>query len=91
MTRDELIERFVKNRTKQTALTWGQFVSTVSASTPDEKAQILIALNNGDKDALCAILIGMAKTKKRELAISEVNTIIADNSVTVDELLTLVD
>ena len=91
MTRDELIATFIKKRTKVTALTWAQFVSAVGASSADQKAQILLAVNGNDKDALASIIFGIAHAQKASLASDYVNGLVADNNLTIDELLTLVD
>lgn len=91
MTRDEFVSLLIRNRTKLTALTWTEFTGAVTAVSLDEKTQILLAVNSGDKTALSTLLINIANTKKTSLATSYVNDIIADNSLTIDELLTLVE
>lgn len=90
MTRDELIATFVRRRAKDTMLTWPQFAGAVGSATPDIRSQILLAVNKDDKNALNSILMGIAKDKKIELATTEVNSLVADNNLTIDELLTLI-
>ena len=90
MTRQQLIEYFVRQRTKDIDLNWAQFAGAVGAISADQRVQLLLAVNNGNKEALCNILLKIASDKKRELATVEVNALVADNSLTIDELLTLV-
>ena len=90
MTREQLIEYFTRQRIKDTDLTWAQFTSAVGAITVDERTQLLLAINNGDKDALCGSLLKIANDKKRAIAAADIDALVADNTLTVDELLTLV-
>lgn len=91
MTREELIAMFVRKRAKGIALTWTQFAGAVQALTADQKEQLLLAVNNGNKDTLSQLLLAIVSAKKIELATVDVDAIVADDNLTIDEILTLID
>lgn len=91
ITRTDLINRFIGVRTKGVTLNWGQFASAIAGLTVDQRNQLLLAINNEDKEALCSIVLSVAKTVKTQLATTDVNTLIAGNTLTIDQILTLVE
>lgn len=91
MTKQELINKFIAKQTNNTSLAWAEFASAVSSAPTDVRTQILNAVNARNKQAFAEIVFGLAEQKKKELATTLVNAMVADNSLTLDELLTLVD
>ena len=87
MTRDELIARLKEQKARKVVLTWNQFVTAFQALDAGKKADFLTALNGLDWKTANKVLADVVKTAKVALASAEVDAIVADNTITVDELL----
>ena len=87
MTREELLEKFIRQRATKIDLTWNQFAGAIVGSGDSVKARILAAANTGDGRALFTEIAEVVKAKKLEMATEQVNTIAADDSLSIDELL----
>ena len=89
MTREELIARFVQQKANKTVLTWAQFVSAIGAADATTKNIILNAANSGNGHVLFTTIGEIVKQKKRDVAKVDIDAIAADNTLTIDELLTI--
>lgn len=92
MTREELLDSFASKRARKISLTWAQFAGAVGALSDERKERILSLANDGAPAStarLGEVLAKVVAMKKLELARIEVEALVADGSVTVDELLNL--
>jgi hypothetical protein len=89
MTRAELLTKLASLKARRIVLTWSQFASSVADSDAGTKTAILTAANNEDGRALFSLIIDIVKQKKMSIATAEVESLAADDSLSITELLNL--
>lgn len=87
MTRDELLATLATRKARKDAITWGRFVSMFAAASPQIKTQLMAAVNAGNAPAIFTIINDLVRAEKQAKAVSEVNAVAADDSLTVNELI----
>lgn len=87
MTREELIAELATRRTKSTTLDWTALVAAIAQAPQITKAAIVDAVNTNNSPVLMVLMTGIFKDKRRELALADVNQKLADDKLSVDELL----
>lgn len=89
MTREDIIRKLIDLRVRKIVLTWDQFASAIASSSLETKAIILEAVNKLDGSLLAKTVFDVAIAKKKAIAQTQVESIAADDTFTIDELITL--
>lgn len=87
MTRDELIAELASRRTKSTTLDWTALTAAIAQAPQLTKAAIVDAVNTNNSPVLMTLMTGIFKDKRHELALADVNQKLADDKLSVTELL----
>ena len=87
MTRDELLATLATRKARKDVITWARFVSMFAATSQATKTQLITAVNAGNAAAIFTIISDLVRAEKQAKAVSEVNAVAADDSLTVDELI----
>lgn len=87
MTLDELKDHFATKKANGVTLTWAQFAMAVSTAGPMVRNAILQAVNTGKPSQAATLLVNLVRDKKLEIAMADVETKLADGTITVSELL----
>ena len=91
MTRDELIARLKQQKARKVVLTWNQFVTAFQAIPADQKADFLASLNALNFQVANQLLTRIVKNAKEAIASTEVDAIVADDTLTITELLDIME
>lgn len=91
MTRDQLIAKLKAQKARKIDLTWNQFVTAFQALTAQEKADFLHALNASEFTVADKVLTKVVREAKLALASAAVDALVADNTITIDELLEIME
>lgn len=91
MDREQLLTKFAKKRATKISLTWAQFTEAVAGADATTKAAILQAANASNGRGLFTRINALVQLKKYTLARAEVDAVAADDSLTIDELLALLN
>lgn len=89
MTRLQLLTKLAQTRARKINLTWAQFAGVVSNTDAATKTQILSAANNGNGKVVATVINTLVAQTKYDLARAEVDAMALDDSITVDELISL--
>ena len=86
MTKDELIARIARKKTKGVELTWAQFTSAVGSAGQEAKAALLDAVNKDDASRIATAIASIVVSKRRDIVKPEIDQIIANDSLTLDQI-----
>lgn len=91
MTKDELLARIARRKSKSVELTWAQFTSSVGAAGAESKAALLDAVNKNDASRMATIIGNIVDNKRKDIVKPEIDQIVVDNTLTLDQITELLD
>lgn len=89
MTREELIAELATRRTRSITLDWNQLTAAIAQASVIQKGQIVDAVNTNNGPLLMTLMMAICKNARNDSALAEVNQKLADDKLSVDELLSL--
>lgn len=87
MTREELIANLAAKKAKKDTINWGRFQSAISSTSGANKAAIINAINDNNREVLFNIINSIVVAEKLAKAKADVDLVAADDSLSVNDLI----
>jgi triphosphoribosyl-dephospho-CoA synthetase len=87
MTKDELIDQWAARLAERSPLTLLQFYNALDNATAEIRQQLVDAVNARDVKIVGDILVKIGNKKRRALAKTNIENLLADDTITTAELL----